>query len=153
MNLGTTRLRGRPRNRWQDEVREDVRVAGGEGWQGKYLTERNGRSCWERQGIVTFCTWQWDDWMNEFSWSPSVWWMYIQSVINMDCIKLMYKCYIIDMSSTFIYYNLFTKIIRGVFRLDMSFSCWFSGIRVPFCVVLRLSSIYWVYQRTTLGFL
>ena len=25
MNLGTTRLRGRPRNRWQDEVREDGR--------------------------------------------------------------------------------------------------------------------------------
>jgi len=23
MNLGTTRLRGRPRNRWQDKVRED----------------------------------------------------------------------------------------------------------------------------------
>jgi len=23
MNLGTTKLRGRPRNRWQDEVRED----------------------------------------------------------------------------------------------------------------------------------
>ena len=23
MNLGTTRLRGRPRNSWQDEVRED----------------------------------------------------------------------------------------------------------------------------------
>jgi hypothetical protein len=31
MNLGTTRLRGRPRNRWQDEVRED-RIDG-EGWQ------------------------------------------------------------------------------------------------------------------------
>jgi len=31
MNLGTTRLRGRPRNRWQGEVREDGRVAGGEG--------------------------------------------------------------------------------------------------------------------------
>ena len=30
-NLGTTRLRGRPRNRWQDEVREDGRIAGGEG--------------------------------------------------------------------------------------------------------------------------
>jgi hypothetical protein len=35
MNLGTTRLRGRPRNGWQDEVREDGRIAGGEEWQEK----------------------------------------------------------------------------------------------------------------------
>ena len=35
MNLGTTRLRGRPRNRWQDEVRENGRIVGGEGWQEK----------------------------------------------------------------------------------------------------------------------
>ena len=34
MNLGT-RLRGRPRNGWQDEVREDGRIVGGEGWQEK----------------------------------------------------------------------------------------------------------------------
>jgi hypothetical protein len=33
MNLGITRLRGRPRNRWQNEVREDGRIVGGEGWQ------------------------------------------------------------------------------------------------------------------------
>jgi len=26
MNLGTTILRSRPRNRWQDEVREDARI-------------------------------------------------------------------------------------------------------------------------------
>ena len=44
MNLETTKLRGRPRNRWQDEVREDGRMVGGEGWQEKYITERNGRS-------------------------------------------------------------------------------------------------------------
>ena len=35
MNLETTGLRGRPRNRWQDEVREDGRIVDGEGWQEK----------------------------------------------------------------------------------------------------------------------
>jgi hypothetical protein len=35
INFGTTRLRGRPRNRWQDEVREDRRIVGGEGLQEK----------------------------------------------------------------------------------------------------------------------
>ena len=35
MNLGTTRLRGRPRSRWQDKVREDGKIVGGEGWQEK----------------------------------------------------------------------------------------------------------------------
>jgi len=33
MNLETTRLTGRPRNRWQDEVREDAKLVGGEGWK------------------------------------------------------------------------------------------------------------------------
>jgi len=32
MNL-ETRPRGRPRNRWQDEVREDGRLDGGKGWK------------------------------------------------------------------------------------------------------------------------
>jgi hypothetical protein len=31
LNLETTRLKGRPRNRWQDEVREDGRIVGGKG--------------------------------------------------------------------------------------------------------------------------
>jgi hypothetical protein len=35
INLGTTILRGRPRNRWQGGVREDGRIVGGEGWQEK----------------------------------------------------------------------------------------------------------------------
>jgi hypothetical protein len=35
VNLGTTRLRGRRRNRWQDEVREDGRIVVGEEWQEK----------------------------------------------------------------------------------------------------------------------
>jgi hypothetical protein len=45
MNLETTSLRGRSRNRWQDEVREDGRIVGGEEWQENiYITERTGRS-------------------------------------------------------------------------------------------------------------
>jgi len=35
MDFGKTRLRGRPRNRWQDEVGEDGRIVAGEGWQEK----------------------------------------------------------------------------------------------------------------------
>jgi len=36
MSLETTRLRGRPRNRWEDEVMEDGRLVGGKGC----ITER-----------------------------------------------------------------------------------------------------------------
>jgi hypothetical protein len=33
MNLETTKLKSRPTNRWQDEVRDDRRIFGGEEWQ------------------------------------------------------------------------------------------------------------------------
>ena len=33
MNLETTKLRGRPRNRRQDEVRKDRRLVGSNGWR------------------------------------------------------------------------------------------------------------------------
>ena len=33
MNLEVTSMRGRPRNRWQAEVREDGRLVGGKGWK------------------------------------------------------------------------------------------------------------------------
>jgi hypothetical protein len=35
MNFESTRPRARPRNRWQDEVRDDGRIVGGEEWQVK----------------------------------------------------------------------------------------------------------------------
>jgi hypothetical protein len=35
MNLISIRSRGRPRNRWQGEVRKDGRTVGGEEWQEK----------------------------------------------------------------------------------------------------------------------
>jgi hypothetical protein len=41
MNLETTRLRGRQRNRWQDEVREDGRLDSGKWWkEGVYNREK-----------------------------------------------------------------------------------------------------------------
>jgi len=33
VNSEETRLRGRPRNRWKLEVREDGRLVGGRGWK------------------------------------------------------------------------------------------------------------------------
>jgi hypothetical protein len=42
MNLETRRLRGRPRNRWQNEVREDGRIVGGKEWQEKVLPKISG---------------------------------------------------------------------------------------------------------------
>ena len=44
MNLEATRMRGRPRNRLQDEVRKDGRIVGGEECRKNHVTERNGRS-------------------------------------------------------------------------------------------------------------
>jgi hypothetical protein len=40
VNLETIRMRGRPRNRWQDEVREDGKIVGGEEWQEKVCNRK-----------------------------------------------------------------------------------------------------------------
>jgi hypothetical protein len=44
MQLEATRPRGRPRNRWQDEVSEDGSIVGGEELQGKVYD----REDWKR---------------------------------------------------------------------------------------------------------
>ena len=43
MNLETTRPRGRQRNRWLYEVREDGRMVGGEEWQEKVYDREEWR--------------------------------------------------------------------------------------------------------------
>jgi hypothetical protein len=52
MNLESTRPRGRPRNRWQDEVMEEGRIVGREEWQEKVYNReewkkllRTARNC------------------------------------------------------------------------------------------------------------
>jgi hypothetical protein len=52
MNLQKTKLRGRPRNRCQDKVKEDGRLAGGTGWRERILNReewkkllRTARNC------------------------------------------------------------------------------------------------------------
>jgi hypothetical protein len=47
-----TMLRGRPRNKWQDEVRDDGRLVGGKGWKEKLYNRqewkklmRTARNC------------------------------------------------------------------------------------------------------------
>jgi hypothetical protein len=60
MNLGT-RLRGRQRNRWQYEVREDGRTVGGEGWQEKVYNREEWKKRLRTRGIVKFCTRKWNE--------------------------------------------------------------------------------------------
>jgi hypothetical protein len=64
MNLETTRPRGRPRNRWQDEVGEDGRVVGGEEWQEKVYNREEWkkllRTAWNRHILHMPM-----EWMNE----------------------------------------------------------------------------------------
>jgi hypothetical protein len=48
INLETTRLKGRPENKWQDEVREDGRIVGGEGWQEKLYNKEEWKKLLRR---------------------------------------------------------------------------------------------------------
>jgi hypothetical protein len=59
--LETTRLRGRPRNRWQVEMREDRRIVGREEWQEKVHNREEWKKLLEWQGIIECCTCQWNE--------------------------------------------------------------------------------------------
>ena len=64
MNLEITMLRGRPRNRWQDELREDGQIVGGEGWQEKVYNREEWKKLMRtaRNRRILHVT---TEWMNE----------------------------------------------------------------------------------------
>ena len=66
VNLGTTRLRGRPRNRWQDEVREDGRIVGGEGWQEKVHNREEWKKLLRMARNRRILHMPMNEWMNEY---------------------------------------------------------------------------------------
>jgi len=47
------------------------------------------------------------------------------------------KCKFLHTVFCYCSYTWDAQLIRGVFHLDISFSCWFRGIRVPFCVLWK----------------
>jgi hypothetical protein len=70
MNLKTTRLKDRPRNRGQDEVREDGRLVGGKGWKKRVNNREEWKKFLRTARIITFCTFQWNERMNDLHRPP-----------------------------------------------------------------------------------
>jgi len=64
MNLETTRLRGRPRNRWEDKVREDGRLVGGrKGYMtGMEEAPENGKESSHSARANGMNEWKWTNW-------------------------------------------------------------------------------------------
>jgi hypothetical protein len=60
MNL-ETRLTGRPRNRWQNEVREDGRLVGGKGWKESVYNRQEWKKLLRTAWNLPFCTCQWNE--------------------------------------------------------------------------------------------
>jgi hypothetical protein len=52
---GINKLRGRPRNGWQNEVREDGRLFGGEGWKERVYNREEWKKLLRAARIVAFC--------------------------------------------------------------------------------------------------
>jgi hypothetical protein len=68
MNLESTRPRGRPKNRWQDEVREDGRIVRGEEWQEKACNREEWKKLLRmaRNRRIRHMAMEWmNEWKNE----------------------------------------------------------------------------------------
>jgi hypothetical protein len=95
MNLETTRLRGRPWYRWQDEVREDGRIVGGKGWKERVYNKEERKKLLRtaRNRRILHMPMEWM-WRNEY-WASNL----IESFLVMNCclpvhMLLLYRVYL-----------------------------------------------------------
>jgi len=68
INLETMRLRGRPRNRWQDDVTEDGRLVGGKGWKERFCNREEWKKLLRtaRNRCILHIPMEWmNEWMNK----------------------------------------------------------------------------------------
>jgi hypothetical protein len=71
--LETTGLRGKPRKRWQYEVREDRRLVGGKGWKERLYNREEWKKLLRTARNCSFCTCQWNEmnvWIIQASHKP-----------------------------------------------------------------------------------
>ena len=53
-----------------------------------YITERNGRSSWEWQRIISFCTCQWNEWVSRLT--VGFWCQVSSTCVDVDCFNIVY---------------------------------------------------------------
>jgi len=73
MNLETAGLRRRPRNGWQDGVREDGKLVCGNGWKGRVYNREGWKKLLRMARNRSFCTCQWNEmnvWIIQASHKP-----------------------------------------------------------------------------------
>ena len=66
MNLETPRLRGRPRNRWQHEVRKDGRLVGGIGWRERVHNREERKKLMRKARNRHVLHMAMNEWMNKY---------------------------------------------------------------------------------------
>jgi hypothetical protein len=56
----------RPRNRWQDKVKENGRIVGGEGWREKVHNREEWKKLLRtaRNRLILHVPMEWNEWMN-----------------------------------------------------------------------------------------
>ena len=72
MNLETTRLRGRPRNRWQNKVMNDGRLVAGNEWRERVHNREEWKKLLRTARNRCILHMPMNEWMNEWMWNVNL---------------------------------------------------------------------------------